>query len=148
MVQALNDTSNFERRRLSTVATAMGRSLWTRLGTQTPTRNLCRNKSIFEITLFSWDGCFKVSVFALVTNWRCVQLVAFNLLIFGALFRFVLKRRRVVFSNFQVLYVDKEAPGWDCTARYPEGGWKRAQEVWSEGQLVIDDAGANDIVSR
>jgi hypothetical protein len=29
----------------------------------------------------------------------------------------------------QVLYVDKEKPGWDCTARKPTSGWKRAKEA-------------------
>lgn len=47
-------------------------------------------------------------------------------------------------ENF-VLYVDKEKPGWDCTARKPTSGWKRAKEVWEDGKLVIGDAAANDI---
>lgn len=29
----------------------------------------------------------------------------------------------------KVLYVDKKKPGWDCTVRYPEGGWKRAPDI-------------------
>jgi len=47
-------------------------------------------------------------------------------------------------ENF-VMYVDKEKPGYDCTASKPRKGWMRAKEVWAEGQLTIDGAGGNDV---
>ena len=25
--------------------------------------------------------------------------------------------------------MDKKKPGWDCTVRYPDGGWLRAAEI-------------------
>ncbi|CAK9034840.1 unnamed protein product [Durusdinium trenchii] len=43
-----------------------------------------------------------------------------------------------------VMYVDKEKPGWDCTATKPKS-WKRIKEVMENGEVVVGDCAANDI---
>ncbi|CAJ1341599.1 unnamed protein product [Effrenium voratum] len=43
-----------------------------------------------------------------------------------------------------VMYVDKEKPGWDCTARKAEC-WKRAKEIRSKAILFSDGAATDDI---
>eukprot|EP00913_Durusdinium_trenchii_P028902 g27099.t1 len=45
-----------------------------------------------------------------------------------------------------VMYVDKEKPGWDCTATKPKS-WKRIKEVMENGEVVVGDCAANDIES-
>ena len=49
---------------------------------------------------------------------------------------------------WEVLYVDKKKPGWDCTVRYPEGGWKRAAEIKTGRHPVVVKLGGEAFSQR
>ena len=49
---------------------------------------------------------------------------------------------------WEVLYVDKKKPGWDCTVRYPEGGWKRAPDIKTGRHPVLVKLGGEAFSQR
>ena len=44
--------------------------------------------------------------------------------------------------------MDKKKPGWDCTVRYPEGGWKRAPDIKTGRHPVLVKLGGEAFSQR